>query len=430
MSEFKTVRGMRDLLPEEARLLRFVEAGARTVARLYGYKEIITPVVESYELLSAKAGEEVKSRMFVFKDLGGRDVALRPEFTASVARLVASTLRTEPKPFRLFCAGSIYRYDEPQRGRYREFWQSNYELIGSKSPEADAEILLLTDRLMRQAGLTNYAVKIGHVGVLKGIFNQEKLNEKAQNAAMQLMDKKQYNESLKLVEEVGFSNDGLKTLQELIVLRGNQVFDVTARMKNCVSAYEQAANAVENLAEIMKLIIESGARIHMTVDAGFARGLEYYTGMISEIYVPELDIALGGGGRYDRLIEIFGGEPTPAVGIAHGMDRIMLSLQSQKIPLAREQEKTVIVIPIQEQIKAKALEIAQMLREAGVMTELEIMGRKMGRVLEDANKRKIEYAVLVGEKEVKESAVVVRDLVTRKQETVKVDRVVEMIKPR
>lgn len=430
MSEFKTVRGMRDLLPKEARLLRFVEASARTVALLYGYKEIITPVVESYELLSAKAGEEVKSRMFVFKDLGGRDVALRPEFTASVARLVASTLRTEPKPFRLFCVGSIYRYDEPQRGRYREFWQSNYELIGSKSPEADAEILLLTDRLMRQAGLTNYAMKIGHVGVLKGIFNQEKLNEKAQNAAMQLMDKKQYNEALKLVEEVGFSNDGLKTLQELIVLRGNQVFDVTTRMKNCVGTYEQAANAVENLAEIMKLIIESGARIHITVDAGFARGLEYYTGMISEIYVPELDIALGGGGRYDRLIEIFGGEPTPAVGIAHGMDRIMLSLQNQKIPLAREREKTVIVIPIQEQIKAKALEIAQMLREAGVMTELEIMGRKMGRVLEDANKRKIECAVLVGEKEVKESAVVVRDLVTRKQETVKVDRLVEMIKPR
>jgi histidyl-tRNA synthetase len=430
VSEFKTVRGMRDLLPEEARLLRFVEASARTVARLYGYREIITPVVESYELLSAKAGEEVKSRMFTFKDLGGRDVALRPEFTASVARLVASTLRAEPKPFRLFCTGSIYRYDEPQRGRYREFWQSNYELMGSSLPEADAEILLLTDRLMRETGLSSYAMKIGHVGVLRGIFAQEKLDEKVQNAAMQLMDKKQYDNALNLIMEAGFSDDGLKTLRELIVLRGDQVFEIIGRMNDCVSAYGQAVESVENLAEIVKLIVESEARINLNVDAGFARGLEYYTGMISEIYVPELEIALGGGGRYDRLIEIFGGEPTPAVGIAHGMDRMMLTLKSQKTHYVAEQEKTVIVIPIQEQLKAKALEIAQMLREAGITTELEISGRKMGKALEDANRRKLDYAVLVGEREVKEGSVVVRDLVTRNQKTVKTDTVVKTIRSR
>ncbi|HYB67976.1 MAG TPA: ATP phosphoribosyltransferase regulatory subunit, partial [Candidatus Acidoferrales bacterium] len=121
MPEFKTLRGMRDLLPEDAKMMIYVEEHARRTGRLYGYKEIITPVVESYELLAAKAGDEVRSRMFVFKDLGGRDVALRPEFTASIARLVATTMRNEPKPFRLFCMGSVYRYDEPQRGRYREF---------------------------------------------------------------------------------------------------------------------------------------------------------------------------------------------------------------------------------------------------------------------------------------------------------------------
>ncbi|MDH5747460.1 MAG: ATP phosphoribosyltransferase regulatory subunit, partial [Candidatus Bathyarchaeota archaeon] len=131
MSIFRTARGMRDFPPEEARLLRYVEDKARRIARLYGYGEIITPAVESYELLAAKAGEEVRSRMYAFKDLGGRKVALRPEFTASVARLVVTTLRNEPKPLRLFCVGSLYRYDEPQQGRFREFWQSNYELMGS-----------------------------------------------------------------------------------------------------------------------------------------------------------------------------------------------------------------------------------------------------------------------------------------------------------
>jgi len=203
MSGFKTVRGMRDLLPQEAKTMRHIEAKARRTAELYGYEEIITPIVESYELLSAKAGEEVRSRMFVFKDLGHRNVALRPEFTASVARLVAMTLRNEPKPLRLFSVGSIYRYDEPQRGRYREFWQSNYELMGSNKPEADAEILLLTDSLMRTVGLKDYAFKIGHVGVLRGILSQEGVEDKVQSMVMQLMDKKEYDEALKMLTDKG-----------------------------------------------------------------------------------------------------------------------------------------------------------------------------------------------------------------------------------
>ena len=138
---FKTVRGMRDFLPEEAEKMRYVEEAARETAKLYGFEEIITPVLESYELLSAKAGEELRERMYVFEDLGGRKIALRPEFTASIARLVATTLRNYPKPLRLVYVGRLYRYDEPQFGRYREFWQSNYELIGSDKPEADVEIL-------------------------------------------------------------------------------------------------------------------------------------------------------------------------------------------------------------------------------------------------------------------------------------------------
>jgi len=135
MTEFKTLRGMRDLLSNDAEMMIYVQETARKVAKLYGYKEIITPVVESYELLTAKAGDEVRSRMFAFKDLGGRNVALRPEFTASVARLVATSMKNEPKPFRIFCMGSAYRYDEPQRGRYREFWQSDFELVGTFRPK-------------------------------------------------------------------------------------------------------------------------------------------------------------------------------------------------------------------------------------------------------------------------------------------------------
>jgi len=428
MSEFKTLRGMRDLLPEEARTMIFIEDAARKVAHLYGYKEIITPIVESYELLAAKAGDEVRSRMFAFKDLGGRDVALRPELTASIARLVATTFRNKPKPFRIFCMGSAYRYDEPQRGRYREFWQSDYELVGTNRPEADAEILMLTDSLMRNAGFDEYTMKIGHVGVIRGILKQEKISEKEQNAIMQLMDKKEYDTAIKLTEKAGASKKCVTILRQLVECKGDEIFEITRRMKELLKDHPKSIAAVENLEEILKLVTESKCKINMSVDAGFARGLEYYTGMVFEIYVPGLDIALGGGGRYDKLIELFGGEPTPAVGVAHGIDRIMLGMQGQKIAPEIREGKTVLVLSINNEQRAHALKISQQLRNAGVTVELEVMGRKMAKALEDADRRKINYAIIVGERELKEGSVVIRDLSKRQQSTVKIEKILDVLK--
>jgi histidyl-tRNA synthetase len=418
---------MRDFLPEEAKIMKYIEDKARRVAELYGYQEIITPVVEPYELLAAKTGEEIRSRMFAFRDLGDRMVALRPEFTASVARLVATTLKNEPKPLRLFSVGSVYRYDEPQRGRYREFWQSNYELMGSDKPEADAEILMLTNSLMNVVGLKKCTFKIGHVGVLRGIMTEEKLEEKTQNAVMQLMDKKLYDDAFKLVKDAGAQEKCITTLQQLIELKGADVFETVKSMKICVRNYKKAGAAAENLYEILKLISESQTQIAMTVDAGFARGLEYYTGMIFEVIVPEIDIALGGGGRYDRLIELFGGEPTPAVGVAHGIDRIMLAMQTQKIPIEKREKNRVMVIPTKEEFVGKAMEISRMLRDANIPTEVEVMGRKIAKALEDADRRRVRYAIIVGEKELNEGAVVIRDLIKREQKTVKIEKIIEEI---
>lgn len=428
MTEFKTVRGMRDFVSREAEQLRIVEAKARQVAQLYGYHEVVTPVVESYELLSAKAGEEVKSRMFVFKDLGGRQVALRPEFTASVARLVATGLRNLPKPFRLFSAGSVYRYDEPQRGRYREFWQTNYELIGSGRPEADAEILLLTNNLMRNVGLQCFAFKVGHVGVLREILSQEGMLDTVQATVMQLMDKKQYEEAFSLVESARLSSQCVGTLRRLVEQKGSEIESVVNSVAELVREYEKSVVAVKNLREILDLVSKSGVRVDVTVDAGFARGLEYYTGMIFEVYVPGLDVALGGGGRYDRLIELFGGDPTPAVGVAHGLDRMMLAMKENKAEAKATERGTVMVIPAGEGLRSEALIIAQQLREHGVPVEVEVMGRKMSKALEDADRKGIAYAVIVGEKELREKAVVVRSLAKREQKTVRIEHVAETVR--
>jgi histidyl-tRNA synthetase len=427
MSAFKTVRGMRDFLPEEAKIMRYIEEKARKTAKIYGYKEIITPVVESYELVAAKAGEEVRARMYAFEDLGGRKVALRPEFTASVARLVATTMRNEPKPLRLFCVGSLYRYDEPQKGRFREFWQSNFELMGSEKPEADAEVLLLTNTLMRTVGLKKYTFKIGHIGVLRGILSREGFEEETQNRVMQLMDKKQHEEALGIVEEAGASDKCLKTLQRLVGLRGSNIASILGEMGKLVREYEAASEAVKNLGEILRLVKESGEKLEITIDAGFARGLEYYTGMIFEVYTPELDIALAGGGRYDKLVELFGGEPTPAVGVAHGIDRIMLAMQEQKTSLTTVEEKRVMVIPVNEGLINEALKISEMLRNKGIAVVTEVMRRRVTKALEDADRRGIRHVIIVGERELKEGAVILRDMQKKEQKEVRIKELAEKL---
>ncbi|MCW4024027.1 MAG: histidine--tRNA ligase [Candidatus Bathyarchaeota archaeon] len=423
MPAFQPVRGMRDLLGEEAQLFTHIITKARENAAVYGYKEAITPHVEPLELLSAKSGEEIRQRMFIFKDLGERQVALRPEFTASIARLVTTALKNEPKPLRLFSVGTVYRYDEPQRGRYREFWQSNYELMGSAKPEADAEIILLTNSLMKSLNLNGYAFKIGHIGVIRAILTAEGVDEKVQNAVLQRMDKKEYDAALELVA----SEKCQEMLVGLIGIKGKDWQDTVEQVKALVSGYEVAKATVENLTQILTLLTQNGVE-NLTVDPAFARGLEYYTGMIFEVYIPELEIALGGGGRYDRLIEVFGGESTPAVGCAHGIDRVAIALQTQQTQLLAQQAKRVTVIPVNDAVKSEALKITQSLRADGVAVEFEVMGRKMGKALEDADKRKVDYAIIVGERELKESAVMLKDFAKREQSVVPLESLVEKIK--
>jgi histidyl-tRNA synthetase len=429
MSKFQPVRGMRDFLAEEAKTMRHIEQTAREIARLYGYEEIITPVVESYELLAAKAGEEMRHRMYAFEDLGGRKVALRAEFTPSVARLVATTLKRASKPLKLFCTGSLYRYDEPQYGRFREFWQANYELIGSTRPEADAEILSLSYDLKEKLGLRNCYFKIGHVGILRGILTQENIVEEQQNQIMQLLDKKQWNDALAVLQELGASQKCTKTMKNILETQGKDVSKVLKRAKEIVKDYESAVAAVDNLREIVDLAQEGEAKIELLAEMGFARGLEYYTGMIFEPYVPDFETALGGGGRYDKLVELFGGEPTPAVGVAHGMDRLALAMEKIKktIKFLTSDKERVIVIPIGEKLIAKALELSSMLRKAGISVEVEVMGHTVSKALQNASKRGFTDAVIVGAEELKKDKVVLRDMEKREQKTVEIKHLVNEI---
>ena len=418
---------MRDLLPKDAHKMRHIEQVARDVSKRYGYEEIITPVLESYELLAAKTSEEIRDRMYKFEDLGGRKVAMRPEFTASVARLVVNKLKNEPKPMRLFSTGSLYRYDEPQYGRFREFWQANYELFGSTRPEADAEILILTNNVLKKLGLKNYRFKVGHTGILRGILTQEGLDDQQQNNVRQLLDKKERNEALAVAKQAGISKNGLDVLNSILEMMGEDPWEDLVQIRKKVEEYLTAVEAVDNLQKIVELVRDSGEQLELQVEAGFARGLEYYTGMIFETYVPGLDIAIGGGGRYDKLIELFGGEPIPAVGVAQGIDRIVLALTKQKAAPETQKQKTAAVIAVKPVCMGKALEISAMLRNSGVFVEVAVMGRSIRSALSDANRRNADYAVIVGPKELEENKVVLKDMKKEEQRTVSINSLVQEI---
>jgi len=411
---------MRDFLPKDAEKIRYVEKIARELAHLYGYEEVITPVVEHYDLLAAKSGEEIRERMYAFTDMGDRRVALRPEFTASIARLIATKMRNTPKPIKLFCTGSLYRYDEPQYGRFREFWQANYELMGSSEPEADMEILTLTNDLIRRLGLRRYWFKIGHMGILRGILSQERVAEEQQNLIMQLLDKKRLDEALTLTRKSNVSQNGIAILKKILETKGKDVSQVLKTAKRVVADYDDAVAAVENLREILELTAESNVKFETLVEAGFARGLEYYTGMIFELYVPRIEIALGGGGRYDKLIELFGGEPTPAVGVAPGIDRLVLAMDEQKVSLKISEESRVMIIMVDEELRTKAVELSLELRKAKIPVEVELMGRTVSKALSDADRRGVTHAVIVGPEELKEGKVVLRDMKKREQRAVEI----------
>jgi len=274
---------------------------------------------------------------------------------------------------------------------------------------------------MRKLGIKKYWFKIGHVGILRGILTQEEVKEEEQNRIMHLLDKKRWDDALTLIRELKVSERGIKTLKEMFETRGKKLERILEKLEKCVKEYGEASSALGNLREILELTRESGANFEISIEAGFARGLEYYTGMIFEVFVPELEIAIGGGGRYDKLVELFGGEPTPAVGVAHGIDRITLAMNKQGVPPKIPWEPRVMVIPLSEELKVQALKLALKLRSEGVCTEVEVMERTLTRALQDADRRGITQAVLVAPKELKEGLVVLRDMKKREQRCIRIE---------
>ena len=421
------VKGTRDFLSGDMVRRRWVFERIREVFERYSFREVLTPSFEYTDLFRLRSGEEVVKELYAFIDKGGRDISLRPDMTSSVARLYVNRFQNAPKPIKWYYIANMFRYEEPQSGRFREFWQAGVELIGSDRVEADAEIIALFVQSYLAAGLEDFTVNIGDRILLDEFAKM--LGVRDDIGLMRLVDKKDKmsgEEFIGALKDFGLSDEGVEKVLSLVEIKGKP--DEVLPMAEELFKGEEAKKEIERLYELVDLLGAYGVSKRIRIDLGIARGFDYYTSVVFEAIAPnDLGIgSVGGGGRYDNLIEVFGGRPTPATGFAIGLERLIPILEWKGLLPEVKLRPDVYVIPIggERALKKTAIGIVTALREAGIEADVELTGRKLRKALDYAGRLGVPYVVLVGRRDLKEGRVTVRDMESGEQKTVEIERVV------
>ena len=414
-------RGTRDFLPDDMAGRREVEAAMRRTALSFGYGEVQTPTFEHTDLFVARSGKAIVGDMYVFEDKGGRSLSLRPELTAPVMRLYASSLTHAPKPVRVFYMGPCFRYERPQKGRYREFFQFGAELIGSPHPEADAEIIALAVRTVASAGLEGATVRVGHVGALHALMGSVGVPDPVANQAFPLIDKGDMGGLQGLFDDQGVGYSAYEALSDYVSLTGDR-----SMVENIAGSYSNVDGLGDALGKLLATLeaLDGYEGVDYTVDLGIARGLDYYTGVVFELDWEDLgaEKQVCGGGAYE-LGQLFGLDNVPATGFAIGLDRVVLAVESLEGTGEGAGREGAIVLPMDRhgEVMGLAVRAVESIRTAGVVAELEVMRRGMGKALKGADQRGLRWAVIVGSDEAAQGKVTVKDLVTGDQSLLALD---------
>ena len=415
-------RGTRDFNPEEMEKRRHVQKTMTSTFKSFGYEEIQTPTFENLELFTAKSGDTIVDELYSFKDKGDRELALRPELTAPAIRFYVEKMQMEPKPLKLFYFGNCFRYDRPQKGRYREFWQAGCEIIGSDTPETYAELIAMAYDVLKNAGLKNINLKIGNLTILQSIFTNLGFSKEVQKDIIPLIDKSQFEDIFEVLSNANISTDNINYF--LSLLDKTDIKKIRELIKNDESLKDELSNM-----EIVLDLLKNSFNIKdYQIDLGIVRGLDYYKGLVFEIDAPVLgaEKQLCGGGVYD-LVTLFGGKDTPTAGFAIGFDRTVLALEIEKyeFPAFKIQ---VYIIPFNEVTIKKSIEIAQDLRNEGILTDVDLLRRGIGKSLKYANAKSAKYAIIIGPDELEKDSVTLRDMKTGDQELLKIKDTISRLK--
>ncbi len=409
-------RGTRDFGPEEMEVRRHFEDMMRQESVLHGFREISTPIFEHTELFTLKSGPGVVEEIYAFQDKGGREICLRPELTASVMRFFVSDLATLPRPLKMFYFGQCFRYERPQAGRYREFFQFGAEIVGNPTPETDAEAIGLAAAILERTGLKDYRIRVGHIGILREMLANAGVTGDKALPILQKLDKKIYPEAEELMAQAGIET---KVAQDIIG---------TTKVTGPISVLDSREGpASDYIRQVCDILLAMGFG-NVSVDLGVVRGLAYYTGMVFEVDAPKLgaEKQICGGGSYS-LSELFGGEKVFSTGFAIGFDRTLLALQTEGVPFVKR-SITAFVVPVGDSVRTKAFEIASTLRRSGISADVDLMRRGVGKSLKYAATVPSRYAVIVGEKELESNSVTLRDMSSGEQTLVKMNDLVEKLK--
>ena len=418
---FERPRGTNDWGPEDMAKRRFVERAFVQLAESFGFREVSTPMFEPLELFTAKSGPTIVRELYAFKDQGGRDIALRPEFTASILRFYVSDLRSRPKPVKVYCTGPAFRYEEPQKGRHREFFQLNAEVIGGSTLASDAEVLALAIGTMRAIGLKQVKARIGNIGMLRSflpfgpadqaivLHALDKKNMPMLDAELARLGRTDLAEPLKRLIALSGDSSILEEAGELLGGAGSEGFDYLHTLSEQLYHYGISAS-------------------DYAFDMGVVRGLDYYSGMVFEIDSPNLgaEKQVGGGGAYS-LAQVFGGEAVPQTGFALGLDRLVMAGDAEGA-FAPATPLDAYVIPIGDAMRGKAVEVLASLRAAGLRADIDLVGRGPSKNLDYANAIHARRAILVGEKETRGGSVAVRDMANGQQREVSLETLVAAIR--
>ncbi len=422
-SMYEGLKGFRDVYPAEMAAYRAVIDTVEDTARSYGFREISTPALERTEMYVDKSGEEIVEELYAFEDKGGRDVSLTPELTPTVARMVVAKQQELSKPIKWFSTRPFWRYEQVQQGRFREFYQTNVDIFGSAEPEADAEVLSFAADMLTNFGLSGdeFEFRVSHRDILGGLLREFDADVDTTNAirAVDKRAKVQENEYLDLLYDAGLTYDQAREFDDLL-LAGDDDLDALTEW----SESEQVHDAVTNLQDVLAAADDFGVREFCDVSLTTARGLDYYTGVVFECFdsTGEVSRAVFGGGRYDDLIESFGGQPTPAVGVAPGVMNSTLPLLLQRAGVWPEEAVSTdyYVLSVGD-TRPVAARVARDLRERGHVVETDVSSRSFGAQLGYADSINAETVVVVGEHDLENDEVTVKDMESGDETTAPVD---------
>jgi len=417
--KFQPPKGTRDLIGEDAVKMKTIIETARCVFEKYGFQPLFTPAFESFELLAAKGGlgEAVKDEIYYFKDKSDRELGLRFDQTMSLVRVVSNNPQL-PKPFKRYVIDKVWRYDNPQAMRWREFWQADIDIIGTRSLLADAECLAATCEFLKSLGFKNFYIRINNRKLMQSIFGKFFSKERIAEVFR----------SIDKMDKIGL--DGVKRELEEKKIPSEKVLEVikiSGSNEEILEKLEKKFEENEGLRELEELMGYAkifGIEKFLKIDLSLVRGLEYYTGPVFEVYLGA-NVGCGGGGRYDKLIETVGGGDMPATGISLGLDRILEVMKENKIAI-RKESASVFVANIGDVTK-NAVKIAKELRENGISCQIDLMSRNLSKQLDYAAKSNFDYVVMVGKEEVKKGKFKLKDMASGAEKTMTVKQIIEFL---